>query len=168
TLREFFGDKVDRFAEGIYNEAERARNAAQLNRGFDPFSASRLDGTMATAGTDGAKTLVAGQMPQAVIGAGLRRIIPGTLKTDAELANIAKIATSPAEAVAALPPRLIATQPLPVQAYTLPAEAAHLMSLPRLDGSGGTQGQAVPPPSQPPAPESLQSSSASWPPFPLQ
>src|SRR6185312_11045413 len=44
TLREFFGDKVDRFAEGIYNEAERARNAAQLNRGFDPFSASRLDG----------------------------------------------------------------------------------------------------------------------------
>jgi len=196
TLQGVFGEKVDGFAQRIGNEVARNSNAVKLNRGFDPFAASRPDGSLGVAGANGLQTVApGGPVSQAVVGAGLRQLFPGTLKTDAELANIAKIATGSAQDVASLPPRVRMVQPLPPQAYTLPAAVAHLASLPSLtDGPGGSQaadpGPAQTPPqpapqdmsqstaqaltqsnpsSAPPAPDdaATQPSSAQWPPFAL-
>jgi hypothetical protein len=157
NLRTLFGDKVDLFNQRAANEATRWSNANRLNLGFNPAASSVPEASMGVASLNAATKLPPNAGAQALAGAGLRQLIPGTLKTDAELANIAKIATGPADAIANLPMIPGKSLSLPVRAFTLPAAAAHVASVPALTGDGGG-GQT---------PASVQPSSAPWPPFAL-
>lgn len=164
NLRPLFGDKVDLFNQRAANELTRWSNANRLNLGFNPAAAMVPDASMAAAGANAIGKLASDPISQGVAGAGVRKLIPGTLKTDAELANIAGIATGPADAIASLPTVTRVSQPLPAAAYVLPAAAAHVASLPRLtDDSAGSQ--TAPP--QDTSQGGPQPSGAQWPPYPF-
>jgi hypothetical protein len=155
NLRSIFDDGVDLFNQRAANETTRLENAGELNKGFNPAAAATPDQTIGMGVVQGLGKSGPGPVAQSAGAAAALRLFPGTLKTDGELANIAKIATGPAQAVADLPRLTTVTPAFSPRPAIMPAVAAHAASLPLTRRGDDTGNPAAPTPA------------GSWPPFAL-